>query len=254
VPAGLASAMTEATCGGGKRLRGILVLATSRCCGGEESAALPLACAVELLHTASLVHDDLPAMDDHDSRRGRPSLHLRHGEAMAILAGDALISAAFEVAAESRPRCGLAPVIRSLARAAGARGMAAGQALDLAPPTDPVGDADHFRTTYELKTASLFRTAAEIGSLCAGAATEEVSALAHFGTKLGLAFQVVDDLLDADADHAALHPSLVTSRGTRSAHLCAQRWIEEAKESLAGFGDRAWALHGMADLVLRRKG
>jgi len=207
-PAGtVARAMRYAVFGGGKRLRPILALAAYEGFGGTGDAALAPACALELVHTYSLVHDDLPAMDDDDLRRGRPTTHRAFGDAVAILAGDALLTLAFEILAtrpaEPSAAARRAAAVAIVARASGHAGMVGGQMADL----EAEGSApsrEGLDWIHRHKTGALFSAAAELGALHAGAAAEDGAAMARFGAALGLAFQVQDDVLDRTADATAL--------------------------------------------------
>jgi geranylgeranyl diphosphate synthase type II len=199
--------MRYAVLGGGKRLRPVIALAACAACGGDETAVLEPACALELIHTYSLIHDDLPAMDDDDLRRGRPTVHRTYGEAEAILAGDALHTLAFEIIG-SRPTGGgqtarRQDALRVLARAAGVAGMVGGQIADLEAGNRSV-DADRLDWIHRHKTGALFAACAEIGAIHAGAATEPRAALARYGESLGLAFQIADDVLDCTASAETL--------------------------------------------------
>jgi geranylgeranyl diphosphate synthase type II len=221
----------------GKRLRPQIVLEVCRALGGRAQDALPAACALEYIHTYSLIHDDLPAMDDDDVRRGRPSSHRKFDEATAILAGDALQAAAFETLSRG-PRPG--PMAAALARAAGAAGMVGGQQLDLAPRAD-VGEI-HLK-----KTAALFEACGALGALSAG--SRRVAELARFGRHLGLAFQAVDDILDASErgrrNVAALY-------GLQEARRRAARETAAAKAALAFLGKKGDRLRRIADFILSR--
>jgi len=255
-PDGVWSAMRHAVLGDGKRLRPALVLAACECCGGDARNALPMACALELIHIASLVHDDLPAMDSDDFRRGVPSLHKVYGEAVAILAGDALIVYAFQIAAESGRCTTDREAIALLARSAGAFGMAGGQLLDLAareqaPSPDAPGEP--FNQVLLLKTVSLIEAAVQLGALCADGSADQVGALGTYGRKIGLAFQVVDDILDRDADTASGNVSYCTVFGTATSETHAGDWIAQAHEALRPFGEQGRVLHELADFILRRK-
>jgi geranylgeranyl pyrophosphate synthase len=192
----LAAAMRYAVLGGGKRIRPLLTLAAAHDLGAERALALAPACSVELIHAYSLVHDDLPAMDDDDLRRGRATVHVAFDEATAILAGDALQALAFECLAETTVA---APVVvamtRSLGRAAGHSGMAGGQALDIAA-TGGALDVEALERMHGGKTGALLTAAVELGARAAGACGERLETLLHFGAAIGLAFQIVDDLLD----------------------------------------------------------
>jgi geranylgeranyl diphosphate synthase type II len=197
-PGRLVEAMHYAATGPGKRLRPALVLAAAEACGGERAAALPAAAAIEMLHAYTLVHDDLPAMDDDDERRGRPTVHVAFGEAIAILAGDGLLTAAFGTLAELG-----GDAVAVLARRAGAAELLAGQAIDLcAPPSDFAG----LERMHAAKTGALFAAAAELGAIAAGAAPPVRAALGSYGLAIGIAFQHADDRDDAEhwkfAEHA----------------------------------------------------
>jgi len=234
----LHEAMCYAVLGSGKRLRPILALAAYDACGGPDppsEATLRAACAVELVHCYSLVHDDLPSMDDDDLRRGRPSVHREFGEATAILVGDALLTLAFEWAA-----AGGTAVVRMLAREAGHTGMIIGQARDLAL-ADRTPTLEELEALYGLKTGALFAGAAGLGALCAQADLSRVRALHGFGRALGIAFQCADDRDDAE------HPSLLA---TASARAGAQ--LSEACARLRELGVAATPLLELADHVGRR--
>ncbi len=202
-PSRLHEAMRHALFGGGKRLRPALVRLVCRELGGSDNAARAPAAAVELVHTYSLVHDDLPCMDDDRLRRGRATVHVAFDEATAVLAGDALLTLAFEVlASEESPRGSELALV--LARAAGSRGMVGGQVLDLTLEAAPEGALELLADMHERKTAALFEAAAEMGAIAAGAARTARTRAAAFGKALGLAFQAVDDLLDVTGDAATL--------------------------------------------------
>jgi geranylgeranyl diphosphate synthase type II len=195
----LAEACRYAVFSGGKRLRPLVCLLVAEACGGKVDDALASAAALELVHCYSLAHDDLPAMDDDDFRRGRPTCHKVHGEAMAILAGDALLTRAFEVIARHAPRAAAVEIAAELGSAAGVAGMVGGQAADLLGEREAPSEAT-VRAIHEKKTGALFRASARIGALCAGADAPLLAAAAGFGTALGLCFQVVDDLLGRHGD------------------------------------------------------
>jgi len=205
-PARLHGAMRYALFGGGKRVRPALLRSVAVALGGSEDDALLPAAALECVHTYSLVHDDLPSMDDDDLRRGRPTCHVAFDEATAILAGDALLTLAFELVARVRPPELAAELCRVLATAAGAAGMVGGQVIDLANAraSDPSAALAAVADLHERKTASLFRAAAEMGALVAGADGRGRAGAAEFGRALGLAFQAVDDVLDETGDAATL--------------------------------------------------
>jgi geranylgeranyl diphosphate synthase, type II len=260
-PAELARAMKYAVLGGGKRLRPLLCLGAARACGIREKPALMAGCAVELVHSYSLVHDDLPAMDDDDFRRGQPSCHKAFGEAVAILAGDALLTHAFQVLALGVPSRVSAQAVALLATAAGPVGMVGGQVDDVR--NTPVGSASDVEFIHVRKTAALMMAAVKLGGLAAGAPLQQMEALGSFGQTLGLAFQIADDLLALEGDEKRLgrpagsdqiherrtHP-LVT--GPETSRQRAQELVQQAIALLEPFGDAAAALSGIAVLVETR--
>ena len=199
-PAVLKEAIRHSLLSPGKRLRPMLVLMAARACGQQDNAALSAACAVEMIHTYSLIHDDLPAMDDDDLRRGIPTCHRQFGEANAILAGDALLAQAFEVLAGSDAPAGMvARCCRELARAAGAGSLVGGQADDLAG-ADQEPCLDRLEAIHHRKTGAMFRVALRLGAIIGRGSDEQILSLETYGSKLGLAFQVTDDLLDKQGD------------------------------------------------------
>jgi geranylgeranyl pyrophosphate synthase len=234
-PGRLAEAMCYAATGPGKRLRPAIVIAAAEACGGGRSSALPAACAIEMLHAYTLVHDDLPAMDDDDERRGRPTVHVAFGEAIAILAGDGLLTAAFGALAEL-PRAGDA--VRVLAQRAGATELLRGQAIDLCAPPTTFADIERM---HAAKTGALFSAAAELGAIAADAPAVTCAALARYGLAIGIAFQHADDRDDAElVEHAA--------RATeRMRELCTA-----ARAEVAGLGARAAQLDAVAAWMLSR--
>jgi len=262
-PARLHQAMRYALLGGGKRLRPALVRLVARELGGRDEAALAPALALELVHTYSLVHDDLPAMDDDELRRGRPTVHVAFDEATAILVGDGLLTAAFErLAEEPAPRA--AEHARVLARAAGSRGMVGGQALDLALEVTSGAPLSALEDMHRRKTAALFAAAAEMGAIAAGVEGARRRACAAYGLALGLLFQAVDDLLDVTGDAATLgktpgkdaaleRPTLVAALGLAGARARAAELAEEVRGRARelGFGP-ASPLHELSDFVLER--
>jgi farnesyl diphosphate synthase len=197
-PAGLGHTMRYGVLDGGKRVRPLLVLAAAQAVQGQPEAALRAACAVELIHAYSLIHDDLPCMDNDVLRRGKPTVHVQFGEAQAMLAGDAMQALAFEVLT---PEAGVPPALQArlcalLARAAGLAGMAGGQAIDLASIGQPLGE-QALRDMHHRKTGALLRTSVLMGAACGGTSAAAWQALTDYGDAIGLAFQVVDDILDA---------------------------------------------------------
>jgi geranylgeranyl pyrophosphate synthase len=286
-PAVIANAMRYSVRAGGKRLRPLLVLAAAEAAGslahpplGADEAcacAMPVACAIELIHTYSLVHDDLPAMDNDVLRRGFPTLHVVHGEGMAILGGDGLLTEAFAVLA--RPRADdpdastrTIRVISRIADAAGAAGMVGGQAVDLhlsgqggaEAPAPPLPDLVVLRDMHARKTGALIRAAAACGAIVVGAPEPIVQALDEYATELGLAFQIVDDILDVEGDAAALgktagkdaaagkptYPALV---GLEQSRIMARDAIDRAAGALTRAGLPSGCLLGIAEWVVRRR-
>jgi geranylgeranyl diphosphate synthase type II len=262
-PAGLKEAMRYSLLAPGKRLRPMLVLLAAEACGGSIQAAMPAACAVEMVHAYSLVHDDLPAMDDDDLRRGMPTCHRKFGEAMAILAGDALLALAFEVLAKGvRPAEMAAACSATLAEAAGPCNLVGGQADDL----DGLNAADSLETLESIhrrKTGALIRASLRLGGLTAAAGPEGLAALDAYGCRLGLAFQITDDLLDVrsseeatgkrvgkDATRGKLtFPALMGIDGSVAR---AGQLVAEACQRLAPLGERAAPLRALARYVLER--
>ncbi|MBV8140614.1 MAG: polyprenyl synthetase family protein [Verrucomicrobia bacterium] len=264
-PKTIHKAMRYSVFAGGKRLRPILCLAAAECCGGELSAALPLACAVECVHTYSLIHDDLPCMDDDDLRRGMPTSHKVFGEAIAVLAGDALLTFAFELAAQvpAWPRYSLNDIIRELAIASGSRNLIAGQVADLEGEGKRVS-LPALRFIHQSKTAALLRTSIRLGAMSANAAPARLQTLSEFGMSLGLAFQVIDDILDVTQSSETLGKSagkdLVSEKATYPSVIgldqsrkVAKRLTEEAHRSLNPFVSKAGILHQLADYLLDRE-
>jgi geranylgeranyl diphosphate synthase type II len=202
-PAKLAEAIRYALLAPGKRMRPILTLLAAEACGASHEAAMPAACAVEMVHTYSLVHDDLPAMDDDDLRRGQATCHKKFGEGLAILAGDALLTLAFETVAQNiRPAEVAAVCCVELAGAAGARGMVGGQADDLSAGQTAGGALGVLESIHRRKTGAMFRAAMRMGGVVGGASPAALESLDEFGACLGLSFQIVDDLLDVSGDSA----------------------------------------------------
>ncbi|MGE5552779.1 MAG: polyprenyl synthetase family protein [Betaproteobacteria bacterium] len=266
-PSLLHQAMRYATLGGGKRLRGFLVLAAAEALGASSEQVLPAACAVELVHAYSLIHDDLPCMDDDDWRRGRPSTHRVFGEAIALLAGDALLTLAFEVLAAGSVRVGLPServltAVKELAAAAGSLGMAGGQADDLLGERRSIGFLE-LESIHRRKTGALIRVSARLGAILSGARPEALAALTTYGEAVGLAFQITDDLLDVEGEAAktgkavrkdaarakATYPGLL---GLEEARRKAREAVEAAKGALSGFGERGAVLAALAEFILRR--
>lgn len=266
VPHVLHEAMRYAALDGGKRLRPLLVLAASEL-GEADAAALEQAmAAVEMVHVYSLVHDDMPEMDNDSLRRGKPTCHIRYGEATALLVGDALQTQAFDVL--SRPTALPAQrqlaMISVLAKASGSLGMAGGQAIDLANVGKPM-DKEALERMHGLKTGALIRAAVVLGALsCSDLQDGDIQILDNYAAKLGLAFQVIDDVLDCEADTATLgktagkdedndKPTYVRLMGLVQARRYAEQLIEEAVALLEPFGERAGHLRRLAEFVTARK-
>jgi geranylgeranyl diphosphate synthase type II len=264
-PTRLSEAMRYSVFSGGKRLRPILAIAGFELAGGRGGAVFAPACAAEMIHAYSLIHDDLPAMDDDDVRRGRPTCHRAFDEATAVLAGDALLTLAFGVVAREpalAPHTRLA-IIEELARANGAAGMVGGQAADV----DSEGQAatvESVEFIHERKTAEPLRAAVVVGGLAAGAGGAALASLASYGRAVGLAFQIADDVLDVTGsekvvgkavgkDEAAGKLTYPGAVGVEAARSRAAELANEAVLSLAAFGDEAWALREIARFVVDRR-
>ena len=253
---------------GGKRIRPILCLAGAEAITTDEApleAALTVGCAIECIHTYSLIHDDLPAMDDDELRRGQPTNHILYGEAGAILAGDGLLTFAFELL--SQPFSGLSPsvqlkIIKEIAQAAGPLGMVGGQALDIAGENTTY-PFEHLQTIHKSKTGALIRASVITGALCGGAKQEQLAQLTGYGEAIGLAFQIVDDLLDATSTTEVLgksagsdqkrgkatYPAFFGIEETRNLALNA---VNQAKNVIDGLGERAAPLVELADFIYAR--
>jgi len=262
-PAQLTEALRYSLLGGGKRLRPLLVILAAEACGGTEAQALPAGLAVEMIHTYSLVHDDLPAMDDDDLRRGRPTVHKVFGEALAILAGDALLTLAFEwLAREVQPPSVAAACVQVLAEAAGSHGMVGGQVDDTLREGSP-SDLETLEFIHARKTGALLRSALRLGALVADATAAQTTALDTYGRALGLAFQITDDLLDVQGDEATVgkrvgkdsqlgkltFPGLL---GIEPSRRRARQLIDEACLALQPLGPRSQRLEALALYVLER--
>jgi geranylgeranyl diphosphate synthase type II len=242
-PAHLAEAIQYSLLGPGKRLRPQLVLMAAEACGGSIDAAMPAACAVEMVHAYSLVHDDLPAMDDDDLRRGRPTCHKRYGEAVAILVGDALLARAFEVlATEIRPPDVAARCCAVLGHAAGATALVGGQAADLQQVENirRQGDGiEELQAIHQRKTGALFVAALELGGLVAGASAYQLAALQGYGQRVGLAFQITDDLLDVAGKQSAVGKRVAKDDTNGKLTFPAVLGVEESRRRAAELIDEA---------------
>lgn len=266
-PANLHGAMRHSVFAGGKRLRPMLVLAGCGACGVEPDMAMPAACAVELIHTYSLIHDDLPAFDDEALRRGKPTCHIEYGETVAILAGDALQALAFEVLAEAAVGAGgptsWAAVSREMARAVGSQGMCGGQTLDIEAAGRSL-DVAALRQLHAHKTGALLTAAVVCGGMVGGADAAGIAALGVYGDAVGLAFQVVDDLLDVSGTAAELgknpggdaareQPTFPTLIGIEASRAEATRLRDEAIAALDAFAPAAVApLCALAEYIVSR--
>lgn len=264
-PGAIHRAMRYSVFAGGKRLRPILCLEAGRLLGADEDGLLQIAAGLELIHTYSLIHDDLPAVDNDDLRRGRPTSHKVFGEAMAILAGDGLLTMGFEVV--SRP--GLIPAERQLrltndlAQAIGTRGMVGGQVVDL-ETTLETADAAQLLFIHTAKTGALIRAAVRSGALAAGASENDLARISRYGERIGLAFQIADDLLDVlgsresmgktvgkdGAQHKSTYPALY---GVEESQRIARQLADEACESLACYGERSGRLRDIAYFLISRQ-
>jgi len=266
VPHTLHEAMRYVTLGGGKRLRPLLVLAASELSDADQNAVEQAMAAIEMVHVYSLVHDDMPAMDNDSLRRGKPTCHVKYDEATALLVGDALQTLAFDVL--SRPNDLPAPrqlqMVHTLARASGSLGMAGGQAIDLQSVGQRIGQAE-LETMHRLKTGALIRAAVALGALsCPDLDDAALARLDDYAAKLGLAFQVIDDVLDCEADTATLgktagkdqeadKPTYVKLMGLNAARDYAERLVAEAQQALSGFDARADRLRQLAAFVTARR-
>jgi geranylgeranyl diphosphate synthase type II len=263
-PPTIHGAMRYSLFAGGKRMRPALCLAAATACGGREADALPLACAVECIHTYSLIHDDLPAMDNDDFRRGKPTNHKVFGEGIAVLAGDALLTQAFEIAAQARgwPRYPHRTLVLELARASGSLHLIAGQVADLEAEGKQISAAE-LRYIHERKTSALLGCAARLGGMSANGTAAQLRALTDFGHHIGLAFQIIDDILDvtqtseqlgktAGKDtraQKATYPSIV---GLEKSRKLAAALTQRAFEALRIFKGKAAALEALANYLLVR--
>ncbi len=263
-PATIHKAMRYSLFAGGKRMRPALTLAAATACGGTEEAAMPLACAVECIHTYSLIHDDLPAMDNDDFRRGKPTNHKVFGEGIAVLAGDALLTQAFEIAAQAKgwPRYSHQDLILELTKASGSLQLIAGQVADLEAEGRKVSAAD-LKYIHERKTSALLCCSVRLGGMSANCTAAQLKALTDFGYNVGLAFQIIDDILDitqtseqlgktAGKDtkaQKATYPSIV---GMEKSRKLAKELTDRAFASLKIFKGRAQALEALAHFLLVR--
>ena len=263
-PATIHQAMRYSIFAGGKRMRPALCLAAADACGGDWEPAMPMACAVECIHTYSLIHDDLPAMDNDDLRRGKPTNHKVFGEAIAVLAGDALLTHAFEMAADFQPtkRYSLKDAILEVVKASGSKELIAGQVAD-AEAEGQKTTLQRLKYIHECKTAALLMCSVRLGGMSANGTPAQLKALSEFGYNVGLAFQVIDDILDVtqtsehlgktagkdEASHKATYPALI---GLERSRKIAAKLTEDAFKALSPFKGKAKALHAIAEYLLKR--
>ena len=264
-PETIHKAMRYSLFAGGKRMRPVLVLAVAEACGGKLDSALPAACAVECIHTYSLIHDDLPCMDDDDLRRGRPTNHKVFGEGVAVLAGDALLTIAFEILASASPtsRYSIAAQIRELASASGSQWLIGGQVADLEGEGRNLTGTE-LRYIHRCKTAALLTASIRLGAMSANATPARLKALTDFGQSLGLAFQVIDDILDvtqtteklgktAGKDLKAIKATFPSIYGLDKSRSEARKLTAAAHAALKPFGAKGSRLREIADYLLARE-
>ncbi len=259
----LVEAMRYSLLVGGKRLRPVLALWSCAACGSDSSSAISAAFAIECIHTFSLIHDDLPALDDDDLRRGQPTCHKKFGEATAILAGDGLLTLAFEALASAKlPAERVVALTRELSDATGPAGMIGGEWLDLDAEGKDL-DEDDVQRIHTLKTARLIRSACRLGGTCAGASREQLNALSGYGKSLGLAFQIADDVLDVEGDPARMgkrtnkdnargKPTYPAAVGVEKSKTIMRDLAKAAEEHLSVFGPEANRLRALARYVIER--
>jgi geranylgeranyl diphosphate synthase type II len=263
-PATIHKAMRYSLFAGGKRMRPAVLLAAAQACGGKEADAMPLACAVECIHTYSLIHDDLPAMDNDDFRRGKPTCHKVFGEGIAILAGDALLTQAFEIAALAKgwPRYSHNDLVLEIARASGSLQLVGGQVADLEGENKKLSVAE-LRYIHERKTSALLCCSVRLGGMSANCTPGQLQALTDFGYNVGLAFQVIDDILDvtqtseqlgktAGKDVAAQKSTYPAIVGLEKSRKIATQLTDKAFASLKIFKGQAIALEALAEYLLKR--
>lgn len=260
----VSQAMRYSVENGGKRIRPALLLEFCRVCGGDYKKAVPFACALEMIHTYSLIHDDLPCMDNDDFRRGKPSCHIAFGEEYALLAGDALLTLAFETAMKSNLSAEITvKAAKELAKAAGVMGMVGGQMLDLQNEGKKVGVSD-LQKTDELKTGELIRAACVLGCVCAGADDKKIAAAEKYAHDIGIAFQIVDDILDVTSDEETLGKPIgsdeenqkstyVSLLGIEKSRKTAEELTLNAQKALDAFDGDVSSLKDFAEKLKNRK-
>lgn len=258
-------AMRYSVFAGGKRLRPILMMSVAKMCGGDSAEIIPFACAMEMIHTYSLIHDDLPAMDNDDLRRGMPTSHVKFGEAAAILAGDALLNRAFEIVSEysgKNPERAMR-AINILAVSSGADGMIGGQVVDLESEGKQIS-GEELKYIHLHKTCAIIRSACMIGALMGGGTEAQIAAADNFGKNLGIAFQIQDDILDVEGTEEELGKPIgsdaeenkntyVSLFGTEKSRELSSSYSEKAKKALDIFGDDAKFLRELTDYLIERK-
>ncbi len=263
-PATIHKAMRYSLFAGGKRMRPILTLAAAEACGGKAAAAMPLACAVECIHTYSLIHDDLPAMDDDDFRRGKPTNHKVFGEGIAVLAGDALLTQAFQIAAQCKgwPRYSHRDVVKEIAVTSGSLQLIAGQVADIEGEGKKTS-AQQLKYIHERKTSALLTCSVRLGGMSANCTPGQLKALTDFGYNVGLAFQIIDDILDVtqtseklgktagkdEAVQKATYPAII---GLEKSRRKAKELTEKSFAALKTFKGKAVALEALAEYLLNR--
>ncbi|HVP35478.1 MAG TPA: farnesyl diphosphate synthase [Terriglobales bacterium] len=259
-PKSLHKAMRYSVFAGGKRLRPILAIASFEAVGGKGGGILPVACALEMIHTYSLIHDDLPCMDDDDLRRGKPTLHKVYGDGVAVLAGDALHALAFELLLQAKN----SQVVLEVAKAIGTEGMIGGQVKDLEAEGKKVS-LKQVEYIHTHKTGKLLRASIRVGAILGGADKATLLALSGYGEKFGLAFQIVDDILDVvgkeeiigkkkgsdKANSKATYPEVI---GLEKSKILAKHLLQKAKSKLRTLGRKSWVFEGLADYVYERIG
>lgn len=243
-PREIHSAMRYAVLNGGKRIRPLLAIASNLACGGRLKDVLKVACAIELVHSYSLVHDDLPAMDNSPLRRGKPAVHKKFGEASAILCGDALLIFAFQILARGDDYKKEAAIINELSWSIGTYGMIGGQIVDIMMKGKSL-DLPTVEYINIHKTGALIASSLKVGAISAGASKKEFKAMSEFGEYLGFTFQIIDDILDRDG--------ITELIGLKESFIKAKELINKAKNKLGLFGDKAKILEEMADYILERK-
>lgn len=269
LPYSLHKSMRYSVFAGGKRIRPILMLAACDAVGGDISLAMPAACAMEMIHTYSLIHDDLPAMDDDDFRRGNPTNHKVFGEAIAILAGDALLTEAFILMSRVEPSASLPPeavlrVIQEISHCAGSHGMVGGQVVDMESEGKAEMDLATVQYIHTHKTGALIKASVKAGAILGGADEARLASLTTYGEAIGLAFQIADDILDiegtteeigkdAGSDEARGKATYPAVMGLAESKKRAGELVDMALESLAGFDHRADPLRDIATYIVKRK-